>query len=443
MTVILQAIRAAVSHHPKRVAAMVALVLLGTGVTAVAVVPLPDPLDHLPLRHVVEPVEPTKVTRSTAFDAPVPWVLYRTDYTLRADTIQTLFQRLGIADPSAMTFMRRHSVAASVLQGRPGKLITAHTNEHNELLSLTARWVANDTDTVFQRITIERADDGFEAGQDTGEFTASVRLTSGTIRSSLFAATDAANLPDSVASQLADLFAGDIDFRRDLRQGDTFSVVYEALEADGEHLKFGRMLSAQFVNKGRTFSAMWFQEDGKRGAYYTLEGESMRRAFLSSPLAFSRVSSGYGMRFHPVHGNRRPHLGVDYAAPTGTPVRTVADGVVQFAGRQGGFGNVVFVRHRDRKVTVYAHLSRIHVRTGQRIEQSDLIGLVGCTGVCTGPHLHFEYRVNGVHKNPLLLAREKAGEPISAQYRGAFQAASTQMRTHLTAASSMVLSSAR
>ena len=218
--------------------------------------------------------------------------------------------------------------------------------------------------------------------------------------------------------------------------------MYEALEADGELLRYGRMVSAQFINNGRTHQAMWFQEPGQRGGYYSLDGESMRRAFLASPLAFSRVSSGSGMRFHPVHGDRRAHLGVDYAAPTGTAVRTVADGMVTFAGRQGGYGNVVFIQHRDNKVTVYAHLSRMNVRKGQRVSQGDNIGAVGCTGTCTGPHLHFEYRQNGRHLNPLILAREKSGDPISREARAAFNEASAQVRQQPAQAATSQVASA-
>src|SRR5690606_36245927 len=169
-----------------------------------------------------------------------------------------------------------------------------------------------------------------------GELSASTQLASGTIRSSLFAATDAINLPDSVAIQLAEIFSSDIDFRRDLREGDRFSVVFERLEADGEPMRAGRVLSAEFVNKGHPHEAVWYEESGHKGDYYGFDGQSSRKSFLSSPLEFSRVSSGYGMRFHPVRGRKRAHLGVDYAAPTGTPVRTIADGTVRFAGVQGG-----------------------------------------------------------------------------------------------------------
>lgn len=431
------------NQHPKRFMTGLGAILLGTGVTAFGIAPLEADIDQMPVRQLVEAVQPGMLSAQSAFEAPVPFVLFRTDVTRREDTVQSLLQRLGVNDAEAQQFLRRNSTAAELLRGRAGKLVRAETDDNQQLIRLTARWIVNDNADHYQRLVIERQADGFEARIEQSEFTSSVRLSSGVIRSSLFAATDAARLPDSIASQLADLFSADIDFRRDLRAGDTFSVVYEALEADGELLRYGRLLSAEFVNKGKTHQVLWFEEPGKKGAYYTFDGESTRRAFLASPLAFSRISSGYGMRFHPVHGGRRPHLGVDYAAPTGTPVRTVGDGTVQFAGWQRGYGNVVFIQHRQDKVTVYAHLHRIDVRRGQRVEQGDLIGQVGCTGVCTGPHLHFEYRVRGEHRDPLIIAREGGGgEPVSAKARPAFNEAAQAMRLKLASANTIVQASA-
>jgi murein DD-endopeptidase MepM/ murein hydrolase activator NlpD len=245
-------------------------------------------------------------------------------------------------------------------------------------------------------------------------------------------------LPDSIGVQLAEIFSGDIDFHRALRKGDRFSLVYEALEGDGEPLRVGRVLSAEFVNAGKTYQAMWFKEPGaSKGGYYTLDGNSLRRAFLASPMEFSRVTSGFKMRFHPILQTWRAHLGVDYAAPTGTPVRTVGDGVVDFAGVQNGFGNVVFVKHNNGQVTVYAHLSRIAVRQGQRVSQGDNIGAVGATGWATGPHLHFEFRQNGRHQDPLTMARQSESVPVTASAKPAFNQLAQSNRLQLVAAASM------
>ena len=269
--------------------------------------------------------------------------------------------------------------------------MTIEANDREELLSLKTRWINADTDSHFHRMVIEKTPKGFVSRLETAPLVASTRLASGSIRSSLFAATDEARIPDTIATQVAEIFSGSIDFHRALRKGDRFSIVYETLEADGEPLRAGRVLSTEFVNAGKTHQAMWFQEPGQKGGYYNLDGQSLRRAYLASPMEFSRVTSGFKMRFHPILQTWRAHLGVDYGAPVGTPVRSVGGGVVEFAGNQGGFGNVVYIKHRNQHTTVYAHLSRIGVRKGQSVGQGDQIGAVGATGWATGPHLHFEF----------------------------------------------------
>jgi murein DD-endopeptidase MepM/ murein hydrolase activator NlpD len=292
---------------------------------------------------------------------------------------------------------------------------------------------------------VERKGDGsFASRTETAPLTVGSRLAGGIIRSSLFAATDAASIPDSVAIQLAEVFSGDIDFRRALRKDDRFSVVYETLEADGEPLRSGRVLSAEFQNGGKTYSAIWFQPPGaSKGSYYTLDGQSMRRAYLTSPVEFSRVSSGFAMRLHPIHKTWRAHLGTDFAAPTGTAVRTVGDGVVDFAGVQNGYGNVVYVKHRNQHVTVYAHLSRIDVKKGQAVDQGQKIGAVGATGWATGPHLHFEFRVNGEHRDPMTIAREsESAQPVPVAARPAFDRLAANMRVQLSSAEQIMQASA-
>jgi murein DD-endopeptidase MepM/ murein hydrolase activator NlpD len=260
-------------------------------------------------------------------------------------------------------------------------------------------------------------------------------MGSGTIQSSLFAAADEARLPDTVTMQMAELFSADIDFRRELRRGDSFTVLYETLTADGEPITWnqaaGRILAARFENDGNTYDAVWFQEPGQRGGYFGLDGRSKRRSFLASPLAFTRVSSGFSMRFHPIMQKWRQHLGVDYAAPTGTAVRAVGDGVVDFAGWQNGYGNVVILKHAGDRETRYAHLSRIDVRRGQRVDQSQSIGAVGATGWATGPHLHFEFRVRGQVQDPMSIARSSESITISPEAKARFGEVSKAVRTQL------------
>jgi len=236
------------------------------------------------------------------------------------------------------------------------------------------------------------------------------------IRSSLFAATDAVGVPDSIAMQLADVFSGDVDFYRDLRKGDHFTVVYEVYHLGGRPVRAGRLLAAEFVNQGRAIRAVHFGS-----SYYAPDGRNLRKAFLRAPLEFSRVSSGFGMRRHPIHSGWKAHKGIDYAAPIGTRVRAAGDGVVEFAGVKNGYGNVVILRHNGQYSTVYAHLSRIGVRRGARVAQNDTIGLVGQTGWATGPHLHYEFRIAGQARNPLSIAMP-SGLPVPAQSLAAFHA---------------------
>ena len=443
--VLLNQLKQSVQKHPNRITAAVATLLLTGGGGAFAVASFaPDPAD-LPVRTVTQAVQSLAADEPLSSLVDIPqYALYRSDVTRSADTAESILQRLGVADPAASAFLRSDANVRQNLLGRTGRSMSAETTDDHRLTRLTARWAPDDSGS-FKRLVVERQQDGsFASRIETAPLTVGSRLAGGIIRSSLFAATDAANIPDAVAVQLAEVFSGDIDFRRALRKEDRFSVVYETLEADGEPLRSGRVLSAEFHNGDKTHSAVWFQEPGAtKGSYYTLDGESMRRAYLSSPVEFSRVSSGFAMRFHPIHKTWRAHLGTDFAAPTGTSVRTVGDGVVDFAGVQNGYGNVVYIKHRNQHVTVYAHLSRIDVRKGESVEQGQKIGAVGSTGWATGPHLHFEFRVAGEHKDPMVIARQsEAAQPVSAAARPAFDRLAGNMRVQLSSAAQILQASA-
>jgi murein DD-endopeptidase MepM/ murein hydrolase activator NlpD len=266
------------------------------------------------------------------------------------------------------------------------------------------------------------------------------------VNSSLFAATDSARIPDAIASQMVEMFSTEIDFHRELRKGDSFTVLYESLTADGEPITWasggemtGRVLAAEFVSKGRTHSAVWYVDPsaGGKGAYFGLDGQSKRHAFLGSPLAFSRVTSGFGIRMHPIMQTWRQHQGVDYGAPSGTPVRSVGDGVVEKAGWQNGYGNVVQIKHSSDRTTIYAHLSRIDVKQGQPIGQGVQLGAVGATGWATGPHLHFEFKVKGQQQNPVAMAQASEALVISPAAKAQFARFAEQTRSQLQVAASM------
>ena len=429
-------------RHPKRIAATMAVVLFGAGSGAFAVASFAPDASNLPVHQVLEAVSVLPLQAQEEQLANQSVNLFRSDTTRSTDTAESLLKRLGIDDAQAADFVRRDALTRKNVLGRSGRTVTAEANGSNTLVRLTARWNSEE-EGQFNRLVIERSGHSFAARVETAALSASTRLASGVIRSSLFAATDDARIPDSVATQLAEIFSGDIDFHRALRRGDHFSLVYEALEADGEPMRSGRVLSAEFVNNGKTFQAMWFQEPGQKGGYYTLDGQSLRRAYLSSPVQFSRITSGFKMRFHPILQKWLKHEGVDYAAPIGTPVRCVGDGVVEFAGVQNGYGNIVIVKHRNNQSTVYAHLSKINVKRGQNIAQGENLGAVGATGWATGPHLHFEFRVNGKYQDPMTVARQSETTPISAAARPAFTALAASTRLQLATTATMQVASAQ
>ncbi|OIN91930.1 MAG: peptidase M23 [Comamonadaceae bacterium CG1_02_60_18] len=429
-------------RHGRWLGYLTASVVVGATGGAWALVSLGPDVDRLPVQNVIEAVQTPLTAEHPELIAPA-LNLYRSDLSRSTDTADTLLVRLGVQDLAAAQFLRRDPLVRQHLLGRPGRNITVQTADARLLDSLTARWSADDSGQ-FRRLVVKRQGAAFTSRLESAALESSTRLASGSIESSLFAATDAAGLPDTVATQLAEIFSGDIDFRRALRKGDRFNVVYEVLQGDGEPLRSGRVLSAEFVNAGKTFQAMWFQSRlgsgqavASRGGYYSLNGQSLRRAFLSSPVQFSRVSSGFANRFHPILKQWRKHLGTDFAAPTGTPARTVGDGVVSFAGVQNGYGNVVFIKHRNNTETVYAHLNRLLVRRGQNVGQGDTIGLVGSTGWATGPHLHFEVRVNGVQHNPMALARRSETVPVPAAELPAFHQLADHARAQLQVAASV------
>ncbi|MBI5256371.1 MAG: M23 family metallopeptidase [Burkholderiales bacterium] len=433
-------------RHPRRVVAVVCSLLGGFAVTAFGIAPLAPDAANLPQRLVTEAVPLSGLEQQLEALALHNLELSRSDLTRASDTADSLLRRLGVVDATAAAFIRRDRDARRLIEGRAGKLVQVVADEDGSLRQLVARFPALDSGqqlTHFTRLTVRREQGQWRSQLETAPLLGQVRMGSGTIRSSLFAATDEARLPDAIASQLVDIFSTDIDFHRQLRKGDTFSVVFEALTADDQPITWnegtGRILAAEFTNNGKTLQALWFKDPASgRGAYFGFDGQSKRRAFLASPMEFSRVTSGFAMRLHPILQTWRAHNGVDYGAPAGTPVRSVGDGVVESAGWQNGYGNVVNIKHGNDKSTVYAHLSRIDVRKGQRVEQGQRLGAVGSTGWATGPHLHFEFRVNGQFQDPMKVARAAETLVIDAAARPRFQQMATVAQAQLTAAESLI-----
>ena len=421
------------------------VLLAGFGITAVAVAPLAPDAAELPRRVISESVSPPDLAQQLQALSVQSHTLTRSDLTRGTDTPEALLQRLGVRDGQAAAFLRADPEARKLLSGRGGRLVQVELSVEGFLESLVARWPSEATDgtrTHFTRLSMNRAADGrWAARTASAAYGTEQRLASGTITSTLFSATDEAGIPDAVAAQIADIFSTDIDFHRELRKGDTFSVVYESLTADGQPVPWnegaGRVIAAEFVNGGRSHHAVWFTRADGRGGYYGADGRSLRRSFLASPMEFSRITSGFAMRFHPLQQRWRKHLGVDYAAPTGTPVRTVADGVVSFSGWQNGYGKTIEIDHGNGKGTLYAHLSRQDVRKGSRVQQGQRIGAVGSTGWSTGPHLHFEFRVAGVHQDPLKIAKATETIRLDARARPRFEEVARVVQAKLEAAESM------
>jgi murein DD-endopeptidase MepM/ murein hydrolase activator NlpD len=347
-------------------------------------------------------------------------VFHTTEWSRNSDTAQQTLRRLGIFDPQALAFILSTPSTKRALLGKNQRLLHAVSDQSQQLRELNVRWSDEDP-LYFNRLSIKRSASGFEVQQNKVRFQTQLQVAAGRIKSSLFQATDLARVPDAVATQLAEIFSGDIDFHRALRQGDRFSLIYEVMLADGEVLKTGNILNAEFINRGKSYQAVWFSDPSSaKGDYYSMDGMNLRRTFLASPLSFSRVTSGFSMRMHPILQTWKAHLGVDYAAPTGAPVRSVGNGFVESAGYQNGFGNVVFIKHPQGPLTVYAHLSRIDVKKGHRVSQGEVLGAVGATGWATGPHLHFEFRLNGQHQDPMTLAKQNTPIPLASELKPQF-----------------------
>jgi murein DD-endopeptidase MepM/ murein hydrolase activator NlpD len=337
---------------------------------------------------------------------PAPKSYFREELYQRGDTLPAFLERLGIEAQHAVRLAKLRTLQ----QLRPGMHVSAEVSAQGEPIVLS---FLSGRDTIV-RIAAE-ANGQFRITDDKAQLHQRVMMKSGVVESSLFAAADEAGVPDSIAMQLGEVFGGDVDFHRDLRKGDQFAVVYEVHYLGGRPIRAGRLLAAEFTNNRKTLRAVRYGT-----SYYTPEGKNLRKAFLRSPLEFSRVSSGFGMRRHPIARAWMKHQGIDYAAPTGTRVRSVGDGIVEHAGMKGGYGNTVIIRHHGQYATVYAHLSRVAVRRGQRVAQNDTIGAVGQTGWATGPHLHYEFRIAGQPRNPLSIAMP-AALPVAQNELPSFQ----------------------
>jgi murein DD-endopeptidase MepM/ murein hydrolase activator NlpD len=374
-------------------------------------------------RNVAEGI--TLPSTQTATDSSA--VFWRTERMQRGDTIGELLHRLNVDDNAASEYLRKDKAAETLLRLASGKDIQAETHADGTLVSL--RYMNN----AGNQVVIEKQKDGFITRSSNATIEKRLFMRSGEISSTLYAATDSVGMSDANANQLADIFSGDIDFHRDLRKGDKFSVIYEMNYSNGVPVNSGKILAAEFINQDHQYRALYYETIPDHGNYYSPDGKSMRKAFLRSPLEFSRISSGFKLsRFHPILKKWRSHKGVDYAAPIGTKVKATADGIVAFSGRQNGYGNVVMLNHQGHYSTVYGHLSRFAkgLHRGQRVVQGEVIAYVGQSGMATGPHLHYEFKINGLQRDPLRVALPDA-KPINALQKAQFLSATSSLNARL------------
>ncbi|HEU0230765.1 MAG TPA: peptidoglycan DD-metalloendopeptidase family protein [Burkholderiaceae bacterium] len=325
----------------------------------------------------------------------------------RGDTLAALLSRLDVREPGLLKFLTHDKDARSIYKLYPGRLMEAGVDENGALSWLRYDHTpgAEENGQYVAKWLEVRPDEkgGFTAVERTEDADVRMRVAEGEIHSSLFGATDAAGIPDAITLQMANILDSKIDFIKDLRKGDRFQIVYQSYSHNGQDVGAGRILALEFVNDSHTYQAVWFQPKNGTGGYYDFSGRSLKGAFLRTAIAFTRISSTFGMRMHPLHKKWTKHEGVDYAAPSGTPIHATADGVVKFIGQQRGYGNIIILQHPHDYSTVYAHQSRFAsgLRKGDHVKQGQVIGYVGATGWATGPHLHYEFRIDNKPVNPL------------------------------------------
>ena len=343
------------------------------------------------------------------------------------DTLAKLLSRAGLGPQQIHELITTDKNTKKLTKIFPGDIFKVQVNEKGDLQQLT-----HELDEI-KKLNVSRIDGTLSSKIIKLPVDIRLAFSHGTITSSLFLAAQASGLSDKSTMELAGIFGWDIDFALDIREGDSFSVLHEELFRDGKKLRDGVIVAAEFTNKNNTYTAVRFKASDGFANYYSAEGHSMRKTFLRTPVEFSRISSKFNLRRkHPVLNKIRSHKGVDYAASTGTPIRATADGKVVFRGTRGGYGKTIVLQHGSKYSTLYAHMSRYAkgTRNTKKVRQGQVIGYIGMTGLATGPHLHYEFRVDGVHRNPLTVKFPKA-EPLAKKYRKEFNKSASALLTQL------------
>lgn len=325
----------------------------------------------------------------------------------RGDTLAELLQRLGVNQKGLLPFLTHNKDARSIYKLYPDRMVKAALDNDGNMLwfrymHTPGTRVNGNIESAWLEVT-PTVDGDFMAVEQTAKALPETRVAEGEIVHSLFGAADKAGIPDSIVTEMVNILGSRMDFYKDLRQGDKFRIVYDTYTHEGENAGAGRIRALEFINKGKTYSAVWFRTDEGKGGYYDFSGASLKGAFLRNSIKFTRISSRFGMRKHPIHKRWIGHKGVDYAAPSGTPIHATADGTVEFIGQQRGYGNVIILKNFGKYSTLYAHQSRFAkgLKRGDKVEQGQVIGYVGQTGWATGPHLHYEFKINNQPVDPL------------------------------------------
>lgn len=350
------------------------------------------------------------------------------------DSLSRLLARMGVIDSELQQFIQTDPTARKLYELSPGRFLQASTRPDGLIREISY------VTSKGEEVRIGRENTTLTAQASPAQTQTQTFLKSGRINSSFFAATDAADIPDAITQQLIELFASRVDFHHKLQKGDQFTVIYDAEVHQGSLVRPGKILGAQFISNGVVHEAMWYADGSPSGNYYTLDGASLKQGFISSPVKFSRVSSGFGMRFHPVMFDWKQHRGVDYAAPTGTEIMATADGVITKLAREAGYGNVIEIRHDGRYSTLYAHMNAFApgLKVGSNVTQGQIIGEVGSTGRSTGPHLHYEFKINGEQVDPLAVKLPE-GKKLTNQQLLAFGPVARSMKRQLSIAGQVEL----
>ena len=334
------------------------------------------------------------------------------------DSLAGIFSRLGIPPRQLHDLLEQGGAASNLKRIYPGQTLHLMTSNDTGLVKLSYQ--------IDKLSILEISRDGKDFDISTTHLTPERRetSTSGVIDSSLFVAAHKAGLSDNLTMELAGIFAWDVDFALDIRKGDRFTVLYEEQYLDGENIGRGNILAAEFVNHGKRYQAIRYTDAGGKTDYYSLDGKSMRKTFLRTPVEFSRISSRFSLgRKHPILNRIRAHKGTDYAASHGTPIKATGNGKIVHRGKKGGYGNTIVIQHGSKYSTLYAHMSKYRkgLKTGSKVKQGQTIGYIGSSGLATGPHLHYEFRVNGAHRDPLKVKLPGA-DPLNRKYMDDFHA---------------------